>query len=362
MVSLMNAVKLVLLFVLVSLVACNAEPPPVEQRVLQVATLSPQWSDSYQLQRRFVGRVTAAQRVDIGFEQGGKVASIEANQGDAVTSGQVLAKLDSRFLQVEEKELQASLREAQARLQLVNSSLKRQKSLQQQGFSAEQKLDELGAEGQVLLATIDRLRASLGANQLRLEKAVLVAPYDGVISQRFIDQGAVVAAGTPLFTVLESAHLEAVVGVPVTMAAELETGTEYDLSVGDQVYAATLLAVASDLSAITRTVKLRFELPVQSPRDGELALLRLSQQIPEPGYWLPVAALIDGMRGLWNSYVLEPVGDNQFRVEAVNIRVLHVEQDRVYVAGDLGDKSVIASGLHRVAPGQIVTPYTAQGS
>lgn len=362
MVSLMNVVKPMLLSLLVGLVACNGEPPPVEQRVLQVATLSPQWSDSYQLQRRFVGRVTAAQRVDMGFEQGGKVANIQANQGDAVSSGQVLAELDSRFLQVEEKELQASLREAQARLKLVNSSLKRQKSLQQQGFSAEQKLDELGAEAQVLLATIDRLRASLSANQLRLEKAVLVAPYDGVISQRFIDQGAVVAAGTPLFTLLESARLEVVVGVPVNMAPELELGAEYDVSVGDQHYAAKLLAVGSDLNAITRTVKLRFALPVQSPRDGELAMLSLSRQIPEPGYWLPVAALIDGMRGLWNSYVLEPVGDGQFRVAAVNIRVLHVEQDRVYVAGDLADKSVIASGLHRVAPGQIVTPYTAEGS
>ena len=358
----MNSVKLVLLLFLTSLVACTDEPPVAEQRVLQVATLSPQWSDSYQLQRRFVGRVAAAQSVDIGFEQGGKVANIAANQGDAVASGEVLAKLDSRFLLVEKKELQASLREARARLKLVNSSLKRQKSLKQQGFSAEQKLDELGAEAQVLLATIDRLQASLGANQLRLEKAVLVAPYAGVISQRFIDQGAVVAAGTPLFTLLESGRLEVIVGVPVAMAKALQPGTEYDLSVGDQVYAATLLAVASDLNAITRTVKLRFELPVQSPRDGELALLRLSQQVPEPGYWLPVTALIDGMRGLWNSYALEPVGDGQFRVAAVNIQVLHVEQDRVYVAGDLADRSVVASGLHRIAPGQIVTAFSAEGS
>ena len=358
----MNLARLMIMLLLaVSLPACKGEPPAARQRILQVATLQPELSTSYQLQRRFVGRVVAAQRVDIGFEQGGKIDSMAANQGDAVSAGQVLARLDSRFLQVEEKELQAHLREVRARQKLVKSTFKRQQSLRQKGFSAEQKLDELEAESQVLLATIDRLRASQDAIRLRLEKAVLVAPYDGVISRRYLDQGAVVAAGKPLFLLLESSRLEVLVGVPVTMAVGLRLDAEYEVTVGDQSYAATLLAVGSDLDATTRTVKLRLSLPVQSPRDGELALLSLTRTIEESGYWLPVTALIDGLRGLWNGYVLDALGEGRYRVEAVNLRVLHVEQDRVYVAGALGDKKVIAAGLHRVAPGQIVTVKPASG-
>ncbi len=337
-----------------SLLACEKPTPVLQSRVLHVATMVPEHMGSYQLNRRFVGRVKAAQRVDIGFEQGGKVDTLLVNQGDAVVAGQPLAKLDNRLLKVEGRELTARLSEVNARLQLVRSSLKRQQSLVQKGFTAEQKLDELAAEKQVLLATIERLQASLGANQLRLEKAVLVAPYTGVISRRYLDQGAVAAAGVPVFQLLESGQLEVVVGVPVDMATGLEPGGDYDITVGRDTYAAALVAVGSDLDAITRTVKLRLVLPIQQARDGELALLMLSERRDEEGYWLPVSALIDGMRGLWNCYLVELVGDGIYRVVAVNARVLHTEGERVYVAGELDGKQLITGGLHRVVPGQLV--------
>jgi RND family efflux transporter MFP subunit len=315
----------------------------------------PELSGSYQLQRQFVGRVNAAQRVDVGFEQGGKIDQMLANEGDAIIAGQPLARLDDRFLQVERKELEARQAELQARLQLVRSSLKRQQSLQKQGFSAEQQLDELQAEQDVLLASAQRLQAGLGSNQLQLEKSTLVAPYDGVVSHRYLDQGAVAAAGMPVFQLLESGHLEVVVGVPVTMTAGLVIGDDYAISIGPDTFAAKLLAVGSDLDAITRTVKLRLALPAQAPRDGELALLKLSESRHEAGFWLPVSALTDGMRGLWNCYVLEDVGDGRYRIAAVNAQVLHVDQERVYVAADLEGKRVVSRGLHRVAPGQIVS-------
>jgi RND family efflux transporter MFP subunit len=348
--------KSILLTVLVSVLSsCRGAPEPVAPRVISVSTFFPQRSAEFQVQRRIVGRVEAAQRVDIGFEQGGKIDTILVDQGESVLAGQQLALLDKRLLEVAGKELQAQMLEARARLALVVSSLERQQSLKKQGFSAEQQLDELAAEKQALSAGIERLNASLDANRLQLEKAVLVAPYDGVISQRFEDEGAVVGAGGPVLQLLESNQLEAVFGVPVNMANGLKIGGEYPVTVGNDTFQASLLAVGSDLNAITRTVKLRFSLPSVNLRDGELALLMLFRNVEEPGYWLPVSALADGVRGLWNSYVLEPVGENQYRVEALNVGVLHVEEKRVYVSADFDDKQVIAAGLHRVVPGQIVS-------
>ena len=347
------------------LVACRGAPEAetAAPRVISVATLTPELSTEFQVQRRVVGRVEAAQRVDIGFEQGGKIDTILVDQGEAVVAGQKLASLDKRLLEVAGKELEAQLRETRARLELVVSSLKRQQSLKKQGFSAEQQLDELTAERQALLAGIERLNAGLDANRLQLDKSDLVAPYDGVISQRFQDQGAVVGAGSPVLQLLEAGKLEVVFGVPVEMAGSLGHNGAYPVTVGGDTFEARLITVGSDLNAITRTVKLRFELPDDARlRDGELALLMLSRDVGESGYWLPVSALADGVRGLWNSYVLEPLDDNQFRVQAVNVGVLHVEADRVYVSADFEDKQVIATGLHRVVPGQIVRPMPSEES
>jgi RND family efflux transporter MFP subunit len=358
--------RLVVTFIaLAGVVACRGAPEPERPapRVISVATLSPELSTEFQVQRRVVGRVEAAQRVDIGFEQGGKIDSILVDQGQAVIAGQKLAALDKRLLEVAGKELEAQLRETRARLELVLSSLKRQQSLKKQGFSAEQQLDELAAEKQALMAGIERLGAGLDANRLRLEKAALLAPYDGVISRRFEDEGAVVGAGSPVLQLLESGQLEVVFGVPVDMAGGIEQGAAYPVTVGNDTFQATLIAVGSDLNAITRTVKLRFALPDDvSLRDGELALLMVSRDVRERGYWLPVSALADGVRGLWNSYVLEPLDNNQYRVQAVNVGVLHVEADRVYVSADFGSKQVIATGLHRVVPGQIVNSAPSEES
>lgn len=346
----------------IAMVGCRGAPEVASPRVISVSSIVPQRSEEFQVERRVVGRVVAAQRVDIGFEQGGKIDKILVDQGDSVLAGQQLALLDKRLLEVAGKELQAQLREAKARLALVVSSLKRQQSLKNQGFSAEQQLDELAAEKQALAAGIERLNASLDANRLQLEKAILVAPYDGVISQRFEDEGAVVPAGGPVVQLLEASRLEVAFGVPVDMASGMEIGGQYPVTVGNDTFQASLLTVASDLNAITRTVKLRFSLPATDLRDGELALLMLSRKVDEPGYWLPVTALADGVRGLWNSYVLEPVGGNQYRVEAMNVGVLHVEQERVYVSADFDHKQVIATGLHRVVPGQIVSAgFTEEG-
>jgi RND family efflux transporter MFP subunit len=346
----------------VSLLACSEVPAPVAARVLPVEAIEPRQSDQFELKRQAVGRVVAAQRVDSGFELSGKIARVFVNQGEAVSAGQPLAELDKRMLQVASQELQAQQRETRARLKLVRSSLKRQQSLQKQGFSAEQQLDELEAEEQALLAGLERLEASLAANQLQIEKSVLVAPYAGVVSQRYADVGAVVTAGVPVIQLLESSELEVVVGIPVNMAADLKLGAKYPVVVGKDTFDATLIAVGSDLNAITRTVKLRLALPVDNLRDGELAMLMLPQKIAESGFWLPSSALADGVRGLWNCYVLEPVGAGQYRVQAVNVGVLHVEEDRVYVSGALADKLVIATGLHRVVPGQlVVTSKSAEG-
>ena len=361
----MNRKSFLIIFALGFLVACRGAPEPeiATVRVISVATLSPELSTEFQVQRRVVGRVEAAQRVDIGFEQGGKIDSILVDQGEEVAAGQKLASLDKRLLEVAGKELEAQLRETRARLDLVLSSLRRQQSLKKQGFSAEQQLDELAAEKQALLAGIERLGAGLDANRLQLEKAELMAPYDGVISHRFEDEGAVIGAGGPVLQLLEAGQLEVVFGVPVDMARDIEHGNTYPVTVGDDTFQANLIAVGSDLNAITRTVKLRFTLPDDaSLRDGELALLMLSREVPEAGYWLPVSALADGVRGLWNSYVLEPLDNDQYRVQAINVGVLHVEADRVYVSADFEGKQVIATGLHRVVPGQVVSSAPTEES
>ena len=89
----------------------------------------------------------------------------------------------------------------------------------------------------------------------------------------------------------------------------------------------------------------------------------------EPGAWLPLTALTEGSRGLWSAYAVEAApGDARAaqgreiggdtaggRLAVQPLEVLYQDGDRVYVRGPLAAGEIlVAAGLHRVVPGQLV--------
>lgn len=350
---------LVGLAALLLLAGCARDPAaetgvPVVQPVALVSVVH---QEQMAIEREFAGLVTAAQSSELGFELGGKVAQLLVDEGQTVDLGQPLARLDTRLLEAQRSELQGRLAELQAGITLNQVSTRRVAELEDRGFASQQSSDELDAEGDSLQARSRQVQAELRANQTRLEQSRLVAPYAGVVSRRFVDQGAVVAAGTPVIRLLQSAGLEARVGVPVSLAGTLVVGEPARLRIGGQELGGTILAMGNDLNPSTQTLPVRVAIADQTTAvPGDQAYLLLQQQIDSAGFWVPMESLTDGLRGLWNVYVAIP-GDTSesLLIEARDVRVLHAELDRAFVAGALGDgEQVVAAGVHRLVPGQRV--------
>ena len=76
--------------------------------------------------------------------------------------------------------------------------------------------------------------------------------------------------------------------------------------------------------------------------------------LQERGFWMPTEALAESQRGLWSAYTLKSQ-DNMYVLERRPVELLHIETDRAFVRGTLehGDV-VVAGGLHRLVPGQMV--------
>ncbi len=117
-----------------------------------------------------------------------------------------------------------------------------------------------------------------------------------------------------------------------------------------------------DPTTRTRTVVLRLDDSAAGYIvHGQVVRLELDETVEANGYWLPSTALTKGARGLWTTFVVVQADPNDstqpdlFRVERRDIEVLHTESNRVLVRGTLnpGDR-VVASGTHRVVPGQLV--------
>ncbi|MBB1489611.1 efflux RND transporter periplasmic adaptor subunit [Oceanospirillum sediminis] len=324
--------------------------------------------NSYSVERRFVGKVQVKQNAALGFEQAGKISELMFDEGDFVQQGDLLASQDTELLKVERKELEAQLSETEAQLNLTRANLKRLRQLKQNGFTSTQSLDELQSQQKVLLASRLRVRAALDANQIRINKARLYAPFSARISQRMQDSGTVVNAGTPVFQLLQEGNNEVRIGIPVRLADSLvdqdhTSDLKPALEIHGKRFPAQLLALGADVNPATRTVSARFQLPAYiSAVNGQLAYLTLNESFKAEGYWVPMSALTDGIRGMWNVYALSPAESEYtnpeqavYTLQSRNIQVLHATEDKAYISGAIQDgEQILSAGLHRLVPGQSV--------
>ncbi len=344
---------------LLGLAACSKSADPEAGQIVtqpvEMASIQPQ--STYAIQRDFAGLVVPAQSTDLGFELAGKVSVLTADEGETVKAGETLAKLDTDLLLDQRRELSAQLEEIIANIDLNRLNNKRIVELESKGFASKQRADELATEFDTLRARQAQVEAALTTNQTRIDKSELLAPFDSTVGARFVDAGAVVNAGTPVLRLLESGQAEARVGVPVRMLDSLSVGQSVSLSVAGQATTGQVIALGQNVTRSTLTVPVRVALAPDAPAVfGDQAYLQLDETITADGFWVPLEAITEGMRGLWNVYAARPeAGGAEYVIESRDVRVLFAETERAYVSGALaGDELIVQSGLHRLVPGQRV--------
>ena len=324
--------------------------PPVSVRT-EPMTLQ----DGYSVTRSFVGQLEAAQEANLAFEAGGTVAAILVEEGAFVEQGAILARTDTRDLTAERDATTAARAALEAQLELAELTKARQERLEQQGFAATQRFDEARLSVMELTARIDQTNAQIARIDVALDKSILRAPFAGRIGERMADLGQTVGAGTPVLRLLEDASPRLRVGLPTDMAMGLTNGAQANAIFGTERFAATLVHLRPDLDPRTRTRSAVFELVPEDgqtpPAYGQSGQIELSQKITDPGAWVPIMALREGVNGSWTVMTVD--GENRAALEAVEL--LHSDETRAFVRGSFDDGSaLIATGPHRVVPGQSV--------
>ncbi len=335
---------------------CDAQGREEREVIYQpVAAVTAVKSERFEVSRFFTGVVQPAQTADIAFEFGGTVQTVLVSEGDRVEEGDLLARLDTALLEIERRQLQAQLAEAGATLRLTEANLKRQDSLEADGYASRQRRDELEANRDATRARMQHLQAALDGNLVRQEKAHLLAPFAGVVGERFMEQGSAAAPGVPALTLLETGRLEAHVGVPRQLARDIRRGDVVDLRIDGETLRGEVLAVGAQLKARSHAVNVRVAIERDRFLAGTVVELALNDYIDTPGFVLPDAALTASLRGLWRVYVLQPVEGGLYRVEARDLQLRYSDSRQAFVEGGIRDgELIVASGTHRVVPGQLV--------
>jgi RND family efflux transporter MFP subunit len=373
-----------------TLLATSGDPgrPPPEaltpqaRAALGVSTLRVEPAPGFGRRRIYTGRVEPFRHAELGFERAGLLQNVLVREGDPVRAGEVLARLDSALLEAKRAELAAALLSAEADLSLAQATLTRYQGSVDQGAVTRQALDEAREGARSAAAGLELARARIASADLDIAKSALRAPFDGVVTRRGADEGRVLGAGEPVLRVQEAAAPEIRVGVASPLADTLHPGSEYRLTWRGRDLPARLRAILPVRDGAARTVDALFVplapeiLSTTSLRPGELVELELSQWVEEQGAWLPLSALTEGSRGLWSAYAVVPTADAGpaqdleiggdmagGRLAVRPLEVLYQDGDRVFVRGPLAaGETLVATGLHRVVPGQLVRVLGAGAS
>ncbi|MEO1090541.1 MAG: efflux RND transporter periplasmic adaptor subunit [Pseudomonadota bacterium] len=337
-----------------------ATPETATAAPLPVAVAPVVLTDHFVRTVRYTGRIEAARETTLAFEQGGLVIEMLVDEGDRVAAGAPLARQDSEIRTLERRRLAGERAATAAQIELARRTEDRQRALSGRGFSADQAHDEARFQRMALEAEAEALDAAIARLDAEIADAILAAPFAGTIGARHLDEGVVAAAGTPALDILETSRLQARIGVPAALAGAVAVGENHRVDVDGRAFTASLARKRVDLVGATRTVTLIFDVVVPDgvapPALGELAALVRTEHEPEAGFWVPLAVLEEGAKGLWRVPIVVE-DDSGWRRRAVAVEIVHAELERVFVRGAMpSDAHLLVAGAHRVPNGAAVEP------
>ena len=175
------------------------------------------------------GRIEAFAKAPMYARISGYLKSWKADIGTPVKAGQVLAEIDTPDLDQQILQAKAELASTQANAALSENTAKRWKSLESANFVSGQAVEEKVGDHNVKLAVVSASQANVNRLQAMKNYSRIVAPFDGVVTARNTDIGALInvggAPGTELFVVSDIKRLRLYVNIPQSYVASIRKGT-----------------------------------------------------------------------------------------------------------------------------------------
>src|SRR5579863_8638090 len=310
-----------------------------EDDIPTVALISPIPSTKNQT-LTFPGKLEAYYDANIYSRVPGYVHAWYKDIGAHVTKGDVLATIDTPELDQQISQARADLSNAQAAQKLSAITAQRWQNLlpldavsKQDAEEKQEDLESKTGAVKSAQANLDRLSALKGF-------AKIVAPFDGVVTKRTIDIGALVNAGSPssptepLFTISDIHMLRLYVNVPQDYSAEIVPGMNVTLSVPEypgRMFPAGLVSTSNAISA-------QSTLLVEFTADNAKGLLK-------PGDYAQVNIGLPGT----GAQLRLPASALMFRATALEVATLgkdnRIVMKPITIGTDLGTQVIVASGL-----------------
>ena len=347
-------------------------PVPVETAPVETGPLS--------AVRELTGTLEPSARIVLAAEVAGTVLAVEAELADTVQPEQVLAVLDGRDSRQMAAAARASLAVARARAAAAESALatarrtlERAEALGERGIASQSSLDaargmvaEAEATAAVADAEVARARAESTGAQLQVDRTRIRGRWSESsgprrVASRDVDEGARVAVGDALFTLIDTDPLLFAVMVTPDDYGDIEDGQEVTLLTPDgRSVTGTVARIAPSFDAQSRQARVEIEVPNPEGdlRPGTFVRSRAVLRTLEGATLVPQIALTRRDGG----DVVFALSDDGASVRIVPVRIVLRSEGKVAVEAPELSGRVVTLGQERLAEGTEVRLVEARGA
>jgi len=339
------------------------------------------------------GEFLPYEEVELHAKVAGYIRKINVDIGDHVRAGEVLATLDVPELNAQVVGATASVAQSREQIARAKSDVARaqadytavhisaqrlaQASKAQPGIIAEQELDNANAKDQAAAASVEAAKAALAATEQALgvsrasqtqvtsmaDYSRIIAPFDGIVTWRYADPGALIQAGTsnaasaPVVKVAQVSTLRLRLPVPEALASFVHEGDTVSIFVNalHKTITGTVARSTGALDPSTRTMQV--EVDVKNT-DGALTpgmYAQVTLNIARSGNALAVPVQAVDTTNPQSAWLL--VVDNTGHVQKRGVQIGITTANRVEITSGLKEgEQVIAANLGSYTNGQKVTP------
>lgn len=293
------------------------------------------------------GNVATDENIIIYPEFSGILTQVNVNEGDRVSKGQVLARIDAGGLQSELAQLETQER-------LAKTTYERQKRLWDQNIGSEMQYLEAQTNYEALQSSVQRLKS-------QLEKTVVRAPFSGVVDNVISEQGEVVNPGqNQLFRLISLDNMYIEADVPENYLSKISQGTDVKVNIGSigREFTGKVSQVGNNINPNNRTFRIEVKVPNEKDliKPNQIATIKLNDYTSDNAIVIPESSIQKNAMGESIVYVLEQENDKNFGVaKKVIVETGLVYNDSIEIKKGLKSGQIlITDGAKNIRDGQEV--------
>ena len=214
--------------------ACGSDEatvPAAEQDPVPVTTATATVAETPEV-NRYSGTIQGTRRVPLATKMMGTVVSLDVEEGDRVSQGQTLVRVQSQNVQAQKRQVEARLREARAARDNAKATFDRIQALHEKDSATQQEFDNAQTGYERAQAQVEALDSRLEEVNDMLAYATVRSPIDGFVVAKRSEEGALAAPGQPLLVVETLDALKAVVTVPSESINRFAVGDSVTVQIG----------------------------------------------------------------------------------------------------------------------------------